>query len=88
MQPAGFAAFEKREESKSRIYAYENEPIKLLAEFEDKFKANKKAWSFFESQAASYQKTITNWAMSAKQEATRISRFEKLVAKSEAGQKM
>lgn len=88
MQPAGLAAFEKREESKSRIYAYEKQPVKLSEEFEQKFKANKKAWSFFQSQAPSYQKIVIHWVMSAKQEATRTSRLEKLIANSEAEQKV
>ncbi len=88
MQPAGKAAFEKREESKSRIYAYEKEPVKLAAEFEKKLKANKKAWSFFESQAPSYQRTAIHWIMNAKQEATKISRLEKLITTSEKGQRI
>ncbi len=88
MQPAGIASFAKREENKSRIYAYEKEPVKLDAEFEKKLKANKKAWSFFESQAPSYQKTAIHWIMNAKQEATKTSRLEKLITTSENGQRI
>lgn len=88
MQPAGIAAFEKREENKSRIYAYEKEPVNLSLEFEKKLKDNEKAWKFFQAQAPSYQKIAINWVMSAKQEATRISRLEKLITNSEAGQKV
>ena len=88
MQPAGIKAFEKREESKSRIYAYEKEPVKLDAEFEKKLKSNQKAWKFFESQAPSYQKTIIHWIMSAKQENTKVSRLEKLIAASEKGRRL
>ncbi|MBD0331135.1 MAG: bacteriocin-protection protein, partial [Chitinophagaceae bacterium] len=50
MHPAGIAAFEKREESRSAIYGYENEPIKLATKYEKQFKANKKAWRFYEAQ--------------------------------------
>jgi uncharacterized protein YdeI (YjbR/CyaY-like superfamily) len=88
MQPEGIAAFEKREASKSKIYAYENEPVKLSDEFERQFKANEKAWVFFNAQAAYYKKRAINWVMSAKQEATKLSRLEKLIIISEAGQKL
>ena len=85
VKPAGLAAFEQRQEHKSRIYSYEKEPVKLSADLEKKFKANKKAWEFFSTQAFSYQKAALNWVMSAKQEATTISRFNNLLADSKAG---
>ena len=47
MQPAGIAAFAKREESKSKIYAYENELKEFSEEFESEFRADEKAWEFF-----------------------------------------
>jgi hypothetical protein len=47
MQPAGLASFKLKKEHKSKIYAYEKEAVKLSAEFEKKFKANKRAWRFF-----------------------------------------
>jgi len=83
MQPAGIAAFAKREESKSRIYAYENEALNFSDDFEKQFKTNQKAWSFFEKQAPYYRKLATKWVMSAKQEATRRSRLERLINDSE-----
>lgn len=42
MQPAGLAAFQKRTENRSKIYAYENEPAMLSPAFEKTFKASKK----------------------------------------------
>lgn len=88
MQPAGIAAFAKREESKSRIYAYENEPLQFSDEFEKQFEANKKAWIFFQKQAPYYRKLATKWVMSAKQEATRESRLERLISESENERKV
>lgn len=82
MKPEGIAAFAKRDENKSRIYAYERKAAKLSVEFEKQFKANKKAWEFFQNQAPSYRKTIIYWVISAKQEATRQSRLEKLIVAS------
>lgn len=88
MRPAGIAAFAKREESRSKVYAYENEPVRLSKEFENKFKANKIAWTFFEKQGNWYKKRATSWIMTAKQESTRQSRLEKLIAESENGRKI
>jgi uncharacterized protein YdeI (YjbR/CyaY-like superfamily) len=83
MQPAGLAAFAKRDENKSRVYAYENEPLKLSDEFEKQFRANEKAWAFFQKQAPYYRKLATKWVMSAKQESTRQNRLERLIKDSE-----
>jgi uncharacterized protein YdeI (YjbR/CyaY-like superfamily) len=87
MQPAGLASFEKRKENKSRIYSYEKEPLKLAAVYEKKFKANKKAWTFFTALAPSYKKLGIHRVMDAKQEKTQISRLEKLISECEAGRK-
>ena len=82
MKPAGIAAFAKREESKSKIYAYENELMKFSDEFETVFKSNESAWNFFEKQANWYKKQMINWVMTAKQNSTRQSRLEKLIGES------
>lgn len=79
MMPAGVAAYEKRKESRSGIYAYENEAKQLSNEYEKRFKANQIAWSFFEKQANWYKKQMISWVMTAKQEATRVKRLEKLI---------
>jgi len=83
MKPEGLAAFSKREESRSGIYAYENELKKFSDEFEMRFKANETAWNFFDKQATWYKKQMINWVMTAKQEATRKKRIEKLIIESE-----
>ncbi|MGI8882617.1 MAG: YdeI/OmpD-associated family protein [Pyrinomonadaceae bacterium] len=82
MKPAGIAAFEKRTENKSRIYVYENELKQFSEEFEKRFRANKTAWNFFEKQANWYKKRMIYWVMTAKQEATRQKRLEKLISES------
>ena len=88
MRPAGIAAFEKRDESRSAIYAYENRPKVFAGDFEKRFKKDEKAWEFFTSQAPSYQRTAIYWVMSAKQEATKLSRLEKLIDASRAGKRI
>ncbi len=88
MQPSGLVLYEKRKEDKSIIYSYENKPEKLPEEFEQKLDSNDKAKLFFASQAPSYRRTIFYWIMSAKQEATRLNRLEKLIKASENGEKI
>jgi len=80
MQPAGLQAFEKRRENKSGIYSHEQRDQIELTEAETKvFKANQKAWDFFESQPGSYRKAALWWVVSAKKEETRIKRVATLI---------
>ena len=86
MRPAGIRAFEARRGDKTGIYAYEQRKnAKLPAAFEKKFRANKKAWAFFQSQPPWYQRTASYRVISAKQEATREKRLAQLIHDSEAG---
>ena len=84
MTASGLEAYNKRSMENSGIYSFENEEKVLPFEFERKFKTNHTAWDFFSNQAPpSYRKTVIHWILSAKQEITRISRLEKLIAASE-----
>jgi uncharacterized protein YdeI (YjbR/CyaY-like superfamily) len=89
MQPAGLKAFHAREESNSRIYAYENrDKAAFDPALEARFRANEKAWNFFQAQPPGYRKTTTHWVVSAKQEATRLRRLDLLIADSGAGRRI
>ena len=85
IQPAGLTSFEKRKESRSKIYSYEKDEAEFPKDFIEKFKANKKAWKYFQSLAPSYKKVSTHWVNSAKQEPTRIKRLNELISDSESG---
>jgi len=85
MHPKGLAAFDKKKDHKSEIYAYENEALKLSTAFQKKFKANKTAWASFCSMPPSYQRTAIYRVMSAKQEDTRVRRLDALIHDSESG---
>ena len=85
MGPAGLASFEKRTEGKSKIYSYEKDKVQLTLSFKKQFKANKKAWDYFQSLAPSYRKVSAHWVMSAKQETTQIKRLNQLISDSAAG---
>jgi uncharacterized protein YdeI (YjbR/CyaY-like superfamily) len=89
MQPPGLAAFEARVPEKSGVYSFEQRTAATLGdEFERRFRANAKAWAFFESQAPYYRRTATFWVVSAKQQATRERRLETLIADSAAGRRI
>ncbi|KMQ69165.1 bacteriocin-protection protein [Chryseobacterium sp. FH2] len=88
MTHEGLKAFELRKEEKSRIYSHEKEAVELSSEYQKQFKANKKAWEFFISQAPSYKKVMIHWIMSAKQEKTRLSRLEKTIKESEQNKRV
>ena len=89
MRPAGLKAFEAREESNSRIYAYENrDNIAFDPALEERFRANKKAWNFFQAQPPGYRHLCTFFVMGAKQDATRQRRLDTLIADSEAGRRL
>jgi len=79
MQPAGLRAFEHRREEKSAIYSYENEVRTLSADDEKKFRANKKAWDFFNAQPPGYRRLSIYWITSAKKEETRARRLATLI---------
>lgn len=88
MKPAGKAAFEKRKESKSKIYAYEKGYLSLSPAYLKRLKASKKAWAAFEKMPVDYRKHAMNWVMNAKQESTREKRLNTLILDSEAGRKV
>jgi uncharacterized protein YdeI (YjbR/CyaY-like superfamily) len=85
MHPAGLESFKNRTESKSKIYAFENDEVPFSPTFEKLFKENKAAWDYFQSLAPGYRKTSSYWVMSAKQEATKLKRLNELIADSALG---
>jgi uncharacterized protein YdeI (YjbR/CyaY-like superfamily) len=80
MYPEGIEAFNKRKDHLSRVYSFESEAKEFSPELDKIFKDNKKAWEYFNSIAPSYRKIAIHLVTSAKQEATRMKRFEKLIA--------
>ena len=85
MQPSGLHAFERRTDDRSAMYSYEQrQSAKLSGNFEKRFRANKKAWSFFQSQAPWYQRVAAFWVLSAKREETKLKRLAKLIDDSES----
>jgi uncharacterized protein YdeI (YjbR/CyaY-like superfamily) len=86
MQPAGLTAYAKRKEERSAIYSFEVDAMELKPEYEQQFKANVKAWEFFQKQAPWYKRLSKHRIMSAKQEKTQLSRLANIIAACERGE--
>jgi uncharacterized protein YdeI (YjbR/CyaY-like superfamily) len=84
MRAAGLEAFEGRRKDRSGIYSYEQRNATELDETQlRKFRANQKAWDFFQAQAPSYQKAAVWWVISARGEGTKLKRLARLIEDSE-----
>ena len=79
MQEAGIAAYERRKENRSVIYAYEQDELTLPPAYEAKLKKNRKAREYFENLARSYKRPSIHWVVSAKKEETRLRRLDQLI---------
>jgi uncharacterized protein YdeI (YjbR/CyaY-like superfamily) len=86
MQPAGLAAFKKRKDNRSGVYSFEQRSVDLDPKYAGILRRNAAAWKFYQKQPASYRKAANWWVVSAKQEATRLSRLNRLIAHSAAGE--
>lgn len=88
MHAAGLATFDARDPAKANRYSFEQAKIELPHEFERRFKADKRAWAFFEAQPPSYRRPALWWVVSAKQEATRERRLAALIEDSRDGRRL
>jgi uncharacterized protein YdeI (YjbR/CyaY-like superfamily) len=80
MRPAGLRAFEARADDRSSIYSYEQRhAASLEPAHERRFRADRRAWEFFNGQALSYRKAAIWWVVSAKKPETKDRRLETLI---------
>lgn len=88
MQPAGLKAFAARRDNRSGIYSYEQRPEALPEPYVSLLKKRAKACKFFLAQPPSYRRAAIWWVVSAKQEATRLRRLERLIEDSGCGRRL
>jgi uncharacterized protein YdeI (YjbR/CyaY-like superfamily) len=89
IHPAGLEAFETRDEARSGVYSFEQrENATLDGKSEAKFKSNRVAWKFFQTQPPGYRKIAIFYVMCAKREETRERRLQRLISDSEAGRRI
>jgi uncharacterized protein YdeI (YjbR/CyaY-like superfamily) len=87
MRPAGLRVFQSRDREKTRRYSFENRVVALDADRVSRFRANRRAWTWFAAQAPGYRRTAQWWVMSARQDATRDRRLALLIESSARGAK-
>ncbi|HET9274904.1 MAG TPA: YdeI/OmpD-associated family protein [Gemmatimonadales bacterium] len=85
MAPAGLAAFAGRDAQKERRYSFENRPREFGPDLLRRFKADPKAWKFFEAQPPGWRRLAIWRVVSAKQDATRLRRLQQLIDASRKG---
>jgi uncharacterized protein YdeI (YjbR/CyaY-like superfamily) len=85
MAEPGLKAYALRDPKRTGIYAFENRPREFSPEFEKKFRANKAAWEFFQTEPPSIRRVCIYWVMEAKKEETRVRRLEQLIESSSKG---
>jgi uncharacterized protein YdeI (YjbR/CyaY-like superfamily) len=88
MMPAGLAAWERRDPKQSGIYAFERETAAFDAEAERRFKRDKTAWRWFQTQPPGYRHLATHWVVSAKRPETRERRLTILIEHSGRGERL
>ena len=89
MTPAGLAAYEARTPERTGVYSFENRSsARLEPDQEQRCRAQRAAWDFFQAQPPSYRHTATYWVVSAKRPETRVRRLETLIADSAAGRRI
>ncbi len=79
MRPAGVAAFEGRDASRSEVYSAEQQDPRLSPAEEAEFQALADAWAYYQGRAPSYRRATTWWVVSAKRPETRRRRLETLL---------
>lgn len=87
MAPAGLAAFRARDAAREAIYAYERVRT-FTPELLERFRADKKAWAFWETQPPGVRRVTESWVCSAKQEATRARRLDLLIKHARLGERI
>jgi uncharacterized protein YdeI (YjbR/CyaY-like superfamily) len=85
MHPAGRKAFARRDPKRTGTASFENRHRKFPPALEKRFRAEKKAWAFFSTQAPWYQRLIIHKIVTAKQAATRERWLARAIAASAAG---
>jgi uncharacterized protein YdeI (YjbR/CyaY-like superfamily) len=85
MKAPGLAAYERRLENRSGIYAYEQRSAELPEEFAEVLRADAAAWADYQKRPPSYRKRVNWWVLSAKTEVTRRKRLQQLLEASAEG---
>jgi uncharacterized protein YdeI (YjbR/CyaY-like superfamily) len=85
MAPAGLAAFEARDESRTGLYSFERAEMPLAPEYLKRFRARRAGWEYFQGKPPWYRRVCAYWVMSARRPETQLRRLAVLIESSAAG---
>jgi uncharacterized protein YdeI (YjbR/CyaY-like superfamily) len=88
MRPAGRKAFAARDPARTAAHLAARESPRLDSRRVAQFKANRRAWKFFQAQPPGYRRMAIWFVMSAKRDDTRDRRFTQLLGLCEAGRRI
>jgi len=89
MRPAGLAAWKARPAEEDPGYSFESRSEQALPPaLARRFRAEKRAWAFFQGQPPGYRRTSIHWVASARREETRERRFRVLLDCSAKGKRI
>jgi uncharacterized protein YdeI (YjbR/CyaY-like superfamily) len=84
----GRAAFARRDEAAAARYSFERENAELSPALEEAFRADARAWAFFQEQPPGYRRLATFFVMEARKEETRQRRLAQLVRLCAGGKRL
>jgi uncharacterized protein YdeI (YjbR/CyaY-like superfamily) len=76
----GLAAFDGRDAKRSGVDSLARTNARLTGALERRFRANARAWAFFQSRPPGYRHLATWFVVSAKKDETRLRRLDSLIA--------
>ena len=89
MTDTGRAAFARRSAVKSAVYAYERDTSAELSAAETgAFKAQTRAWRYFEACPPGYRKTMLHWVTHVKKAETRAKRLQTVIDACAVGKRL
>jgi uncharacterized protein YdeI (YjbR/CyaY-like superfamily) len=88
MKPPGIAALKALTPERTGLYSFERAAMTIDPLLEKRFRANRRAWKYWEAEAPWYRKTATHYVMSAKRAETRERRLLALIDCSAAGERI
>lgn len=88
MHPAGQKAFDARDPEKTGALFAVRDAAALTPALAKIFRGNAAAWAFFEAQPPGYRRLASFFVISAKQDATRLRRLDRLIKDSASGRRI
>ena len=76
----GLAAFDRRDAKTAGVHSLQSANARLTGALERRFRANARAWAFFQARPPGYRRLSAWFVMSAKKDETRLRRLDSLIA--------